>query len=647
MVPSFQLQCLYALAGRLEQYNSQTLSLLPVVLRQQLLLRLPVVDVCRLDGDALIMKGLDSETVWRKLFQEKIVFSTQDKMRETLKKYPTPKDAFLSEVSRCLLTCERYPRRYKSPRIGEGESKAAMIAFLLFGIRLESNAVSLHMFTTSTSLGFTWATPQRYAGELAQTGTLAMVKMFLCKCKWYPKSFELTENDLIDEAFYFGNNRVFQSFVSHLEHVSVCIDDYRNNDYANSLKSLWLAAASSKPTSFNSVSFTACVTNLGDLISRLVDTLFDEPEDEVLAGDSEFDDTSADNDSDFDYSPFYKFIAFKKLELRGHDGGTHPHEYGYTGYMSGSLWELPPLLSRQDSFETLIIEGFQNIVRCEDENRYMESESSYTGFEGFYNYLPQVIAKPSFKFLLVASCKVPSNTVKGMISTFLNTSTSHTQSLDLGCCDVVDKCFDALTDEYTLIKPIGTQCVFGEYKSLSIPVNCSFFQPQWLFGYPNLQLKRLELNYDHGGGSFDLQGFSECLSACPCSSINTLCINFIGVGFTPTEKDEQAIQKILQLPFLAELGFLHCFSETGIEDGLVAILNRAFSQPFSLTSLRRLQLKNFRMVYRGPFFEGDVCKESTHPSYVDFRSLFDTLFSMSRVQLAEFTLDLSQNSFNY
>ena len=92
------------MVGRLEEYTSSTLSLLPVSLRRQLLLRLPVADLCRLDGDTAVMNGMNNEALWREVLRERIKFKTPLMLGELLKKHVTAKDTYLNEVSYCLLT---------------------------------------------------------------------------------------------------------------------------------------------------------------------------------------------------------------------------------------------------------------------------------------------------------------------------------------------------------------------------------------------------------------------------------------------------------------------------------------------------------------------------------------------------------------
>ena len=103
MVLSLQLQCLYFVVGRLEEYSLQTVSLLPSSLRRQLLLRLPVADICRLEEDHLFMSALDPDSIWRGVFDERLL-SLFPRLSNTLGGHSSAKDRYLSEVAQCLFT---------------------------------------------------------------------------------------------------------------------------------------------------------------------------------------------------------------------------------------------------------------------------------------------------------------------------------------------------------------------------------------------------------------------------------------------------------------------------------------------------------------------------------------------------------------
>ena len=120
------------------------------------------------------------------------------------------------------------------------------------------------------------------------------------------------------------------------------------------------------------VSLSACDTNLGHLIHVFIDEVRNK-------------DTS-----------YYKFTSLKRLELCGSSERTNLSSNGYTGYLTEELEELVRFLKQQDGLETLIIEGFMNIVEKDNTEKGLPI---FGGFEGFYNYLPHVISKSSFKLL--------------------------------------------------------------------------------------------------------------------------------------------------------------------------------------------------------------------------------------------------------
>lgn len=610
--PSLQLQCLYLLVGRLEEYSSQALSLLPVALRRKLLLHLPVVDIYQREKDEVFMSGINSDDIWRALLQDRISFANPENLRKSLEFHLSAKDVYMSEVSLNLLTHEKYLCRYTFPLLEQRDHKCLLIAYMLFGTQLECDAnhamLSLSSLNKNNSLGMTWLTTQRYySKQKISSSPLSMVKTFLDIFKWYPKRLYLTDTNLIDHVFRFGNARILQSFLSQVETVCVDIDDYSDYKFAASLRPIWLAMASTQPMSLTSIILSACVTNLGDLMSNLMKIFFTEGPSEV------------DFDSE-EINPFFKFSGFKRIELLGNDGGTRPHEHGYTGNLATPVYNFIPFLAFQHRLETLVVQGFQNIVKVRDEERYGISESTYKGFDAFYNYLPYVISMHSFKSLHVESCKVPSNTIKSMISTFLSCPTTHCQSLRFIHCDIVTDSSETYAHAFPLIKPTRAPCVCGEFKSLSIRVNNPLLPIQWLFEYPSLQLKRLELTYEHHG-SLDVQ--SQIISF-QIGSIKELCCKFHNISKF-SEIEAQAVYTLLQLTSLSEVEFLKCHNIITI--GLLSIMTKLFS-PLKLASLKQLKIKEFNMNRDDTFGKAKV------------QSFFDALFSIPKDQLAEFTLEL-------
>ena len=120
--------------------------------------------------------------------------------------------------------------------------------------------------------------------------------------------------------------------------------------------------------------------------------------------------------------------------------------------------------------------------------------SGYEGFQPFYNYLPYLFAKPTFKLLRLTNCRIPVNSVKSITSTFLSCATDHDQSLEFIDCEVVEKCSDTYSEAFPLVNEAAyIPCICGEFKSIHFCTDSSSFPLQWRFQYPQLRLKRLEL----------------------------------------------------------------------------------------------------------------------------------------------------------
>ena len=495
-----------------------------------------------------------------------------------------------------------YHQLLKFPILREGTSKEELIANMLFGTCTYEGVPKSALFIYRVQMaGFTWLIPHRYSREVTIVEPLELIEMFLEKLTWYPKRLDLTDYDVIDEAFTIGNSRVFQLFLSRVETIEVYNNDYRDDMYGEMLKPLWLALVSTSSPSFKNVTLSACVTNLGAIVSTMAETLFND-EQNLDYSDSE--------DSDCGDNILPKYSGLKRIEILGNNCGTHPHEYGYGAFFNHDMHGLIPFLDWQNGLESLVVEGLENIVKTND---YGYWESCYDGFETFYNYLPYIISKPSFKLLYLTNCRVPVNTVESMLSTFLGRPTDHHQSLKFEDCEITKKSNDTYSDSYPLMSSTSIPCVCGEYKSLSIRVDTLPFSLRWLFEYPKLRLKQLELGYKCE--PMDL----EVLEACPGpASIDTICCKISLQGFKDGENERKKIGKLLAIRSLSEIKFFNSPWRAG--DLLFHVLADAFSHPLRLASLTRLQLK------KGA---GDK-----------FRAIFNVVFSMPTEQLANFTLEV-------
>ena len=615
--PSLQLQCLYSLVGRLEEYSSQTLSLLPASLRRQLLLLLPVVDICRLEQDPDFMSGLDADTIWRGLFDNRIVFYYVS-VAKLLKQHTSAKDVYLSEVALCLLTSERSCIRYEFPVLEGGKCTPDVVAYMLFGIRLKNGDMpSMHMFSKVKSLGNTWLSPLRYSEELSCDDPLKIVDFVFKKFNCYPKRLDFSEQDKIEHPY---NYALFKSIVPCVEAICLDNDDYTDEYFAESLEPLLFAIGHCKPSSLKYLSMSACVTNLGSLVSCVQNFLDVNTDFEYLSSSEEDPDVESENltlapdGNKFDHGPVYRLSGLKKIEILGNDGGTHPHEYGHTGYPAYDINSFIPFLDFQTGLESLIFEDFQSIVRISDgdEPRYV---SEYDGFEEFYNYLPHFISKPSFKLLRVTRCTIPANSVKSMISTFLSNPTSHDQSLEFLECDITDRCNKTYSKEFPLLIQTNTPCVCGEHKSLSISLGQNpEFSEQWLFKYPNLRLKHLQLHYIiYGPQPFDAFSASNNIDFISCK------FSHLGRGHAAEQRLDPGINELLKVSNLSEIELFCIYFN---DDSVLSMFTNAFRQPLQLTSLKRLRLQRFQQKSEG------------------LTLFFDALFSMPKEQLANFSLEV-------
>ena len=592
--PSLQLQCLYSLVGRLEEYSSQTLSLLPASLRRQLLLLLPVADICRLEQDPVFMSGFDPDTIWQGLLLKRFEY-TPKFLSSSLEYYGSAKDSFFSEVALRLLCCEKYSVCYRVPDVSKGGSKSDMVAYLLFGTRLEcEDIVKFSYLLKRKSLGLSWLAPFRYSGELSLTDPEKVIQMFLDKFSLYPKRLYWTERDELDLVF--RKSQIIHDFLSHIEAFNVWSDDYEDLSLAEKLTPLWLAITSSKPASLNSVTLSVCVSNLGKVITVMLEALFY---------------TSVKHYSMPEGRAQYSQL--RRLEIAGTES-SRAEEHLCTGNLSYPMRCLIPFIDFQTSLESLIIEGLEDIIMRNDD----ECTSSYKHFGLFYNYLPYFIKKPSFKLLRLTNCKIPLNSIKSIITTFLSSPTDHDQSLEFIDCEVTKNSLGTYSSSFPLINNTTTPCICGEHKSLIFFMNWPLFTPQWLFEYPKLKLKQLKIYFSKFGSSYlpSLYAVSSLVESISCR------IYDLGYGDcqqTCDDQQRQAFSKFLELSKLSELELFELYAD---DDSLLSVLTNALMQPLQLTCLRRLHFEDF------------------YSTRINFRSFFDTLFSMPKERLINITLEI-------
>ena len=193
MVPSLQLQCLYSVAGRLEEYSSTTLSLLPTSLRRQLLLCLPIVDICTLERDESFMIAIDPNEVWSKIQIGKAALRIEHMERIIChdsgmfsRRHDTIKDVLLTKIAHTFLA--KYTR---------GHSLLKLLACYLYGISEDMHAVALAScreqtpVVTNDDSHLQWAVPQRYISEVKSASIAELWRRFFNSCQWFPTTMKL------------------------------------------------------------------------------------------------------------------------------------------------------------------------------------------------------------------------------------------------------------------------------------------------------------------------------------------------------------------------------------------------------------------------------------------------------------------------
>ena len=507
---------------------------------------------------------------------------------------------------------ESSPESDEEPSDFTCESKYELIAYLLFGTHLKFDdiAVKTHLFAKRYSLGTTWLIPLRYFGETTFTDPLEIAKNFIDTLDWYPNRLDFPCDDCLDKAFKFGNSKILQSFLSRVETITVDYEDrqffrFHQNLWKDfdppvkDMRPIWLALASLKPCCLKNVTLSAQATyplDRSSLISDMVEVFSSGGNERNLEC---FNFGGQELDPVFYYSPVINFTGLKRIEILSSGDSCW-----CAGSLTQTMHNFIAFLERQSSLECLVVESVQNVSESGEDLVF-----NYNGFGAFYNFLPHVISRPSFTCLRLKNCKIPVNSIQNMIYTFLSIPTEHNQSLEFVDCDIMEECPETHTKPFHSIKHSRT-CVCGEYKSINFCVDSPLLPPQWLFGYPELHLQRLELSYNCG--PFDVQ----ILDSCPTPVIQNLHCRLHLEENRDLDKVREIACKFLTLHSLSVLEVIQ------FDDLILSDLAYAFSQPFHATSLKSLHLENFT---------GDGTKT---------REFFNVLFSMPKEQLSSFTLKL-------
>ena len=243
-----RLQSLLFIIGHLDQYRSETLALLPPRTRRQLLLNLPVIDVCRLEGSG-VTKDIDMEEVWKTLYYNRLpthqktfedYLTTIDKIEETGAN-PSWKDCYFSTVFHTHIgqpydvdcSCPYGVHLQQDLLYGMYTYNGTLELQECFGPR-SGSCFGVETYTRPCSR----LTPSRYHSELANpmytalcrgadsppTTVYTIIPMLVDTCKFKPTSFSASDarlSDFGDKCFTDDYFPYWKSFLGNVRSLGI------------------------------------------------------------------------------------------------------------------------------------------------------------------------------------------------------------------------------------------------------------------------------------------------------------------------------------------------------------------------------------------------------------------------------------------
>ena len=420
MVISLQEQCLNFLVANLEQFHVWSLSLLPTLLRRQLLLSIPLVDLCHLERLPMVSGDINMEAVWEQLCDKRGVnFSSY------FQKLSTHRDSFLNVVARALLFVVP-PQEFLLRDLGNLPprihlTKLKLLVSLLFSVKFTKEQ-SPSSFVTVIKRSAMYLPPRysRYCCSFELSDALAQ---FNECCFWFPRVLDISSYQHLDNSLtslnYDGCLGIhLQSFLAQME--EFCLEFPRKEHAVESSgaeAAFTLLRAAAKASSCTAclkvVSLQGCVTILEWLLPRLFD---------IFATD-----TYRDYALQLNHSSTVVYTKLKKIEIIGN--GSVVQARGGISYLYNCREHIAAILGSQEELEEVVLEGMLNVEKQSDS---FMSATSYEGFDDLFHFLPTVVMKPSFRSLTVARSLIPANALVSILCAFLNTPTTHPQNVDIG-----------------------------------------------------------------------------------------------------------------------------------------------------------------------------------------------------------------------
>ena len=632
------------LIGEVEHYSLAQLVLLPWHLRQKLLRSLPLADICRLETNSGLTRGVDMDAVWGELCTRFLeLLSPQDGVPGgaylvRFEQLPRPKDTVMAMIAKLLLIsttgimATAYALRLCTPEyttlsrgqkagIQHFQDKWGIIRTLLFcshhlsiddvsassrsGTGMES-FVHIKLFPATPS----WQ-PKRHSIHFNTrlTSIAEMSETFLSVCgNAAPKVLRFRQHDSVENFKLKSpeSKLILQSILSGIEEFSIDRSLPQKVPFCStSLQQVLRAVTLPSTASLQSLRIKGVPFLLKELIQDIAAYLMPQSKSQNQLGSTE-DNLKVQSDGLSGYT------NLRKLEILS----CHPEDREVVDMqrdepvclLSTAIPSLLGILNSQAQLEEIHIDHLYDLT---------EEGVSYGGFGSLYSSLRHFIRRPHFRFLRIANCLIPLQIAQQLLDTFAHCQTTHPATLDISECsfDVTSSHNFSHTnteEDYQKMSPhIYSLCAEQHNKSLAVPYG-RFSNNR--ITLPKVQYERLQISIlDDDVQLSDVAEYIGDFKPQPKS------LDVRILSFSPICKDLSAIDEILAFPNLTNFSIGNLGYETSqLFDHLAGTLGKHSS---TATALQGLSL----------FFTAETVASSYQ--------LYKAVFSLP--QLEKFSLELT------
>ena len=607
--------CVLKLIGEVEHYPLAQLVLLPWHLRHKLLSSLPLADICQLETNSRLTRGVDMDAVWGEVCTRFLeLLSPRDNVPGgaflvRFEQLSHPKDTVVAMIVKLLListtgiTATAYALRLCTPEyttlargqragIQHFEDKWGIIRTLLFcshhpsiistSIDSMDSFVHVKLFPTVAS----WQ-PRRHSIHFNThlTSIAEMSQTFLSVCNTVPKVLRFRQHDSIENLKFKSPMcpLILRSILSGIEEFSIDRSLPGKVPFCTaSLQQVLKAVTSPSTASLQSLRIKGVPFFLKEIIQDIA-AYFVANDCPNQLDSAEYSRAQCDSSS--------VYTSLKKIEFLG----CHPEDKEVLDMqrddpvclLSTAIPSLLGIINSQSQLEEIRIDHLYDLT---------EEGVNYTGFEKLYFSLRDFIQSPHFHSLRIANCHISVQVAQQLLDTFAHHPTTHPTTLDISECsfDVTSSHSDQRTNEEEYQRILTNKFSTEEPKNLAIPYgrfSNMIILPK--MQYESLQISILDdtvqlLDVVKYVGDFEPQPKELDIRILSCS---------------PTREDLGAIDQIFAFPYLTHfsVGYLGC-ETSQVFSHLASALGKHSS---TTNALRALSLyvtaSNYQQVYEAVF----------------------------------------------